>query len=104
MIDFMLAILHIALVAAALRILLFRSPLIPHLLELAVTKEPMTHDDVAEFLLPRSKFLFNLWLCAICQTLWCLAPAWLLLCDSFEILVLLSAYPAALWIGNQKLS
>ncbi len=82
-----------------------RSPLVPDLLECWVTKEPMTRNDVDDWLLNQGKFkLLKLWTCVYCQAFWtsCLhgltcgavlatlwAPAWIFIAP----LLILSFYP-----------
>jgi hypothetical protein len=48
-----------------------RSPLIPDLMEWFVTKEPMTHKDVDNWLIDSGRMnLFRLWTCPHCQSFW----------------------------------
>lgn len=57
-------------------VILFRSPLLPHLVEWLVTKEPMTSSDLEDLLLRRgSFFLYGLYTCLWCQAFWTSAAA-----------------------------
>ena len=50
---------------------LFCTPLIPHLLELLVTHEPMSTEDVETFLVSHNAMsLLTLYLCTWCQGFW----------------------------------
>jgi hypothetical protein len=48
-----------------------RSPLVPDLLEIWVTKTPMLHADVDDWLTNRGNFkLLKVWTCVYCQAFW----------------------------------
>jgi hypothetical protein len=50
---------------------LFRSPLVPDLMEWKVTHDPMTHKDVETWLTNQAKFgWLRLWTCIHCQSFW----------------------------------
>lgn len=52
-------------------IALFKAPSIPHLVEVLLTKEPMTTDDVEQLLLVNRHYkLLQLYTCAWCQSFW----------------------------------
>ena len=50
---------------------IFRSPLLPDLVERFVTKSPMTHNDVENWLISNCYFGWHrLWTCLLCQSFW----------------------------------
>lgn len=67
--------------AVGLWIIVFRSPLVNHLLEVLSTKTPMTSDDVDMWLANRGRFkLLTLRNCIWCQAFWTTVVAVLSYC------------------------
>lgn len=57
------------------------SPLIPHLMELLVTRRPMTEEDVENHLMAAGRWkLLNLYLCVWCQAMWTAVLSSLMYC------------------------
>jgi hypothetical protein len=85
-------------------IVIFKSPLVKHLLSLSCDEELITSVDVENFFLTRDLwFLHNLWVCATCQAVWtsAFATIMLFLFTSVGLLwmpvVLLATLPFAKW-------